>query len=139
MLILNPPTVRFGPHAFDDVTLLAIDRLAERTVEEWSDFGPHPVFADIPEQRTVIRIVRRLLRDDVSSPRPGDQHTITFRVSPNLSDADRRMISATAVVTSVTHQLGPSKGAQQTLTLTALSPDGATDPLTVTTIADGAD
>lgn len=140
MLILNPPHVTLGPHTFTDVALLAIDRAAERTAEEWSDAGPHPVFADVPEQRTLIRIVRRPERDDLTPPRPGEQHALTFRISPNLSDADRRRITIpAAVVTAVTHQVGGPKGAQQTITLTALSSDGATDPVAVTTIADGAD
>lgn len=143
MLILNPPTVQLGPHTLDDVALLAIDRVAHRKAEEWSDAGPHPVFADVPEQRTVVRIVRRLERDDPAPPLPGEQHTLAFHTSPNLSDADRRRISiAAAVVTAVTHQVGggPSgRGAQQTITLTALSPDGASDPISITTIADGAD
>lgn len=140
MLILNPPTVQLGPHTLEDVALLAIDRVAHRTAEEWSDAGPHPVFADVPEQRTVVRIVRRLERDDPAPPLPGEQHTLAFHTSPNLSDADRRRISiAAAVVTAVTHQVGGPKGAQQTITLTALSSDGATDPVAVTTIADGAD
>lgn len=140
MLLLNPSTVTLGPHTFSDVVLLTIDRTAERTAEEWSDAGPHPVFADIPEQRTLVRIVRRPERDDLAPPRPGEQHALVFNTSPNLSDADRRRIAiAAAVVTGVTHQVGGPKGAQQTITLTALSADGAADPVTITNVAEGAD
>jgi len=131
MLLLNPPLVRFGSHTWTDVALLAIDRTTTRPAEEWSDAGPHPVFADAPEQRTQIRVVRDLLRDDLASHKPGDQAALTFHTSPTTSDAARRQFTIpAAVITSVTHELATARHARQTITLIALSPDGATDPIT---------
>ena len=62
MLILNPRHVRFGPDLWPDVSLVAIEREAARLALEWSDLGPHPVFADAPEQQLTIRIVQEVAR-----------------------------------------------------------------------------
>src|SRR5688572_50733 len=136
MLLLNPPLVRFGPHTWTDVTLLAVDRTSTRLAEDWSDSGPHPVFADAPEQHTQIRAVRTPLRDDLAAHKPGHQAALTFHTSPTSSDADRRLVTiSAAVITSITHHLTTAKSAQQTITLTALSPTGAADPITTTLVS----
>lgn len=131
MLILNPRLVKFGPSVWSDVTLIAIDRDASRLALEWSDLGPHPVFADAPEQRLTIRVVQEIARDDLDTPRPGDQATLVFYTSPTGADARRRKVTVTAVVTGVSHELSLTRGTQRRTTLTALSPTGAADPVII--------
>ena len=131
MLILNPRQVRFGPSTWADVSLVAIDRDASRLALEWSDMGPHPVMADAPEQRLTIRVVQEVSRDDLNSPRPGDLGTLTLFTSPTGADARRRKVTCSCVITGVSHDLSLSRGTQRRITLTALSPDGAADPITV--------
>ena len=131
MLILNPRNVRFGSTTWPDVTLVAIDRDAARLALEWSDLGPHPVFADAPEQRLTIRIIQDAPSDDIDAPRPGDHDTLTLYTSPTAADARRRKLTAAAVITSITHELSQTRPHQRRITLTALSADGATAPITV--------
>lgn len=131
MLILNPRLVRFGTTTWPDVSLIAIDRDTPRLALEWSDRGPHPVFADAPEQRLTIRIIQDIARDDLNTPRPGQQDTLTFYTSPTGADARRRKLTLTACITSVSHDLSLTRGTQRRTTLTALSPDGLTDPITI--------
>lgn len=141
MLLLNPSSVRFGDDLWDDATLIAIDRAPARLAENWSDLGPYQVFADAPEQRITIRIVRRLTRDQPPPPPLGTMAQLRFATSPSASDAGRRLIEATAVLIEVDHQLPgdgdpPSRtrarSASQTLTLVAISGDGADDPIVIT-------
>jgi hypothetical protein len=54
-----------------------------------------------------------------------------LRIDLAPTDARRRRVRCTAVVESVTHDLAPSR-ATRTITLTAVSTDGDTDPLTIT-------
>lgn len=130
MLLTNPAVVRFGTHVWEDVEMLAVDRQAERTVLEHDDFGPHAVFADVPEQSMRVRIVRRIARDDVNVPVPGDQEEVVFYTSPSGTDAGRKRLKATAVVLSVKHELTPTH-ARQTITLAAVSASGNADPLAI--------
>jgi len=132
MLILNPRLVKFGPTTWPEVSTIAIDRDSSRLALEWSDLGPHPVFADSPEQRLTIRIIQDIARDDLDTPRPGDQQTLTFYTAPTGADARRRKVTTTAVITAVSHDLSLSRGTQRRITLTALSADGSTDPITIT-------
>jgi hypothetical protein len=132
MLILNPRTVRFGAAAWEGVTSIAIDRLPQKHVEEWSDAGPYAVFADVPEQRTRLTVRQELTRDDLASPRPGEQASLTFCTSPTASDAARRRLAATAVVLEIRHEVSLKRGAIRTITLAAISQDGATDPIAIT-------
>lgn len=134
MLILSPQLVRFDSQEWTDVSLIAIDRVAAREAIEWSDLGPHPMFADVPEQRTTIRLVRRLDRGDLSAPAPGQLGALSFEVSPAATEAGKRIHTAQCVVLSVRHELstgpkGPS--AMQTIELVALSSDGAADPVAI--------
>ena len=57
MLVMNPRSVSFDGELLEDVTSVVIDRRGERVVVEWSDEGPHAVFAD------VARAADRDLRD----------------------------------------------------------------------------
>lgn len=131
MLILNPTHVTFAGTQWPDVTAVVIDRDAIRAAISYGDHGPHPTFADVPEQRTTLEVTMDLPRGDLSTARPGDQGTLTLYTSPTSSDAQRRKLTATGVVTNVQHKVG-DKSATRTITLVALSTDGATDPISLT-------
>lgn len=137
MLLLAPRLVRFGPATWDNIASVAIDRLAHRTIEDWSDAGPYPTLADVPEHQVRIVVQQELGRDDLGPPIPGDQDTLTFFTAPTAADSSRKQLSATVVVLSVTHSLSLKRGALRTITLAAISPDGATDPITITDASDG--
>jgi len=115
MLVLNPREVRFESQTLEDVTLLSIDRRAARTAVEWSDFGAHAVFADVPEQRVVVRFVQDLARGDLGGLAPGDEGALSFQTAPTGGHAGRRKVSATIIVTSVTHELSRKRGAVRTI------------------------
>jgi hypothetical protein len=137
MLLLAPRLVRFDSATWDTVASVAIDRLAHRAVEDWSDLGPYPTLADVPEQRVRIVVEQEIGRDDLGPPRPGDQGTLTFCAAPAASDAGRTRVSALCVVLSVEHTLSLKRGAIRTITLAAISPDGASDPIAISDASDG--
>ena len=95
MLLLNPQSVKFGAAVWLDVTAVIVDRDTERAAVEWSDLGPHVVYADAPEQRITVRVTRRLVRDTIASPRPGDSAELVAYAAPTAGDAQRRRIRAT--------------------------------------------
>jgi hypothetical protein len=137
MLLLTPRLVRFNAATWENIAAVAIDRLAHRAAEDWSDLGPYATFADVPEQKVRIVVEQEVGRDDLGEPVPGDQGTLTFFTAPTASDAGRRQVAASAVVLSVTHSLSLKRGALRTITLAAVSPDGAADPITITDASDG--
>jgi hypothetical protein len=131
-MLTHPRTVRFGSLVWDDVIAVAIDRSAHRLVEEWSDAGPYAAFADVPEQRVTIQVVQQVGAEDLAAPRPADQAVLTFDTAPTAAESARRRVTATAVVTAVAHDLSQKRGATRTITLVAVSPDGAADPIAIT-------
>lgn len=131
MLILNPSRVRFAGVPWEDVTLVAIDRGATKTLTEWSDSGPHVVLVDVPEQKVTIRVERQLMRDGLEAPRPGDLGEVSFHASPMGSEAARVRVRAMCVVIGVTHELSARRGAVRTIEMIAVSTDGAADPVVV--------
>ena len=137
MLVLSPELVKFGSAAWTDVTLVAVDRETTRPAPEWGDLGPHVTFVDAPERRTTIRIIRRLLRDDLGAPRPGDSAEVVFYTSPAAADALRKRVRAAAVVTTVAYELSKARGALQTITMICVSSDGAAEPVIVEDAPDG--
>jgi hypothetical protein len=131
MLILNPRQLLFSNQPWPNVTAVSVDRKTTRLALNWSDAGPHPTFADAPEQEITITVQMELDREDLDTPRPGQSGTLTFITSPTSSDANRRQFSTTAVITNITHDLSQRKAPTRTITLLALSQDGATDPITI--------
>lgn len=131
MLILNPRTVTFGASTWEGVSAVAIDREGTRLVQEWDDFGPHLVHADVPEHRVRVKVVQEVARDDVNAPVPGEQATLSLYTAPAGNELKRRKLTCIAVVTEVSHELS-IKRALRNVTLIAVSPDGAADPITVT-------
>ncbi|MBK7405882.1 MAG: hypothetical protein IPJ41_14995 [Phycisphaerales bacterium] len=136
MLLLNPRQVTFANTMWEDVAAVVIDRAAERSILDWTDLGPYPVLADVPEQRVAIRVVQQIVRDDLAAPRPGDAGELTFSTAPAGADTPRRRLRAQCVVLEVSHELSLKHGALRTVRFAALSPDGAADPIT-TEPADG--
>ncbi len=132
MLLLNPRTVRFGAATWNDIVAVAIDRSPHRVALEWGDLGPHLTLADVPEQKVTIKVVQDVARDDINAPSPGEEGALSFFTAPASTGAGRKKVSATAVVTEVTHEVSLKVGARRTVTLVAISPDGAADPITIT-------
>jgi hypothetical protein len=132
MLVLNPAAVSFADEVWEGVIALAIDRSAAREVVGYGDAGPHATFADVPAQDVSVRVVMELTRGDVSPLAPGAMGTLWAVTGPGGSDAGRRRVSMTAVVRRVTHEVSSRKGALRTVELVAISPDGVSDPVTVT-------
>lgn len=132
MLTINPKTVTFAGVTWDNVTLIAVDRAAHKTVLEWSDLGAYPILSDVPEQKVTLKVVQSVLRDDIGVPRPGESGELVFRTAPVDSDGSRRRVSCQAVVLSARHEISEAKGAVRTIELAAISSDGAADPISIT-------
>lgn len=131
MLILNPRSVSFGATTYPDVLLVAIDRSAKRLALEWSDLGPHVAFADVPEQIITVKLVQEVMDGSPNGPGPGESATLTFVTSPTGSDSAAVRLTATAVVTSCTHEIttgGRNIGARRTVEFVLVSATGAADP-----------
>lgn len=131
MLLLSPSRVSFGALILGNVASIAIDRVPAREVIEFSDAGPYPTFADVPEQKVVITIVQHLTGSDFAAPLPSASATLLIQAKPNASDAGAITLQAGTVVRSVTYDLR-GKGATRTITLFALSSNGAANPITIT-------
>lgn len=134
MLWIDPRDVTFGALALASVSTISVDRKAERATVEWSDFGPHAVFADVPEHRTTVRITRTVHPGDALAPKPGELATLKFRVGASLTESGARTITTDAVVLGVSHAADTKRAMTQTIDLVALSSDGAIDPIAETPI-----
>ena len=130
MLLMNPRSVRFGSATWENVASVAVARVAGKSVVAWGDAGPYPTFVDVPEQTVMATVKQLLLREDVSSPKPGDSGTLVVFTAPATSDFGRKKMSASAVVTGVSYDLEATK-AVRTIVLALVSSDGASDPWTV--------
>ena len=131
MLVLNPRSVTFGGQEWDDVAAVQIDRVATRTVESWSDLGPHVVFADVGEERVVVTVTQTLGPGGISTVGPGESATLSFFASAGATDSGRKRVEIDAVVTGVRHELSQKRGAVRTVTCVGVSPDGDEDPVRV--------
>ena len=132
MLVMNPRAVSLAGAVLDDVIAVMVDRVSERTIVEWADAGPHPVFADVPERRVVIRVTQQQSRGAIDGPAPGDEGSLVFHTSPTSGHAGRRCVSATVVITGVSYELSRKRGALRTIEGVAISADGASDPIEIT-------
>lgn len=130
MVILNPTTARLGGMLLEGVTLVVVDRSASREAVEWSDQGPHVVFADMPEQRVTIRVVQDVPRGGITVPRPGEAAELSLVTQGEGDDHSRVRVWASVVVLRVTHALKES-GLTRTIEMIAVSGDGASDPVGV--------
>jgi hypothetical protein len=131
MLLLSPRVVTFGESVWQNVTLVAIDRETSRAALDYGDLGPHPTSR------------RCTGADDADQGHPGTRRrtTLALRVRARsghghalyLADRDESAaheVERVACVESVTHEVSLKRGTHRTVTLLALSPDGAADPIT---------
>ena len=91
MIWLNPQSVTLGTIVLDNIESVSIDRTPARTALEFTDAGPYPGFADVPEQRVDVRITRRITSSHDTGLRPGDSMLLTMRRAPG---ATARIIKA---------------------------------------------
>lgn len=140
MLWLNPDLVTLtldgaGSLALADVLAVAVDRRAERLAIEFTDLGPYAAFVDVPAARVALRVERAVLPGGAPLPTelvPGALCALGFRISPARSDVGGAVVSvARAVVVGVEHSLDFKRGMRQTVSLLALSEDGAIDPISI--------
>lgn len=136
MLVISPREVVFNAKPWPGVRAVVVDRAATREAIAWSDRGPHVEFADAPEQKVTIRVVRDLVGDEVDDPKPGEQATIRFAVAATAGDGGRVEVAVLAAVVRVTHELKAGGGAVQTVVLVGVASDGGVDPVTVTNHAE---
>jgi len=134
MLWLNPTHVHLAGQLIGDVTAIALSAKAQKTVIEHSDFGPHPVFADVPEQRAELEIIHRPGAPAQVPPSLGELVPLSFIVAPTGADSARIQFQAQVVITEVEHEFHAKSGALRTIRAIAISSDGAIDPLSQTSI-----
>ncbi len=134
MYILHPQSVKFGESIWENIQVLAVDRAATRLLIDRGDAGPHPVFADVPEELLTVRVIQGMPQEDLSPPRCGDLAVLSWTTAASASEARRLRFSVTAVVRSVSYDLpgprGAARGVSRVISLIALSPDGRSDPIT---------
>lgn len=133
MLFLNPANLTLLSTTYSNIESVSIDRLAHKEITEYSDAGPFAVFADIPESKVEIAITQRLDTgpdQSLTGPKPGQQGTLELITSPNSSQAQRKKLTTQVVIRAVRYDLATKP--KRTISLVAISPDGATDPITLT-------
>lgn len=135
MLILHPREVSFLNVPWKNVTSIVVDRAATKVVADMGDGGPHVVLVDCPEQRVTIRVTMDIAEDTLVSPSLGVQGVLVFATAPTGVNASRFSVSATAVVTAVSHELSLRKGAVRTVELVAVSSNGTADPITIADVS----
>lgn len=130
MLALHPMDVRFGSAAWGHVTSVAIERSGARLVAEHAD-GPHVVFADVPQQQVLVRVVQEAASDSGPDVVPGMLGTLRFRTARGGGDARGAGVAIRAMVRGVAYGPPGPRGCLRTTTLLGVSEDGATDPVEV--------
>ncbi|MEO0511417.1 MAG: hypothetical protein AAF108_00775 [Planctomycetota bacterium] len=134
MLVLDATKVSFAGSGLGGARLIAVDRVAATELVSFSDDGPHVVFADVPQQRVTLKLVRRLPTGTLDGPEPGDEGALSFETAVGRTDGSRSSVSAQAVVTKVQHGV-TREGVEQTISFVAVSSAGATDPVSVTALS----
>lgn len=134
MLVLHPTDVSLLDAPLPGVESIAVSRAATKFIAERTDAGPHPVFADAPEQAVEIIIVRAFDGPQPPGPLPGQQGALLFTGALSGADGPARRVSATVVVRAARIELSRSKGAAQRIELLALSTSGAADPIAITEV-----
>ncbi len=130
MLVLNPQRVKFDGHEWAQVESIAIDRLAQKLVQEWSDDGAFAVFVDVPEQRVRVSMVQMLDEGTLEALVPGMSGDLVFEAARSGSDAGRFEISISVVIGEVRHEVSRGRGVR-TLVAWGASSSGDTDPVMV--------
>jgi len=130
-MLLLTPTATFGSIILADLTAATISRTPKRIIADHSDTGPHVAFADVPEFQTLIRLVGRVLKDDVNLLAPGQAATLEITTAATGSDRPRRRLAAASTLVDVKYDFTDAKGCTRTLEFLATS-DGNSDPISIT-------
>jgi len=127
MLLLWPQNVTFAALPLRPVIALAINRTPARELVGYTDQGPAPTFADVPEVRTELKLTIDARTGDTLALTPGDSGLLTCTLRPGTSDAAPTSISTQATLLSITYDLqNPAKlRAICNITFLATNPDAA--------------
>lgn len=135
MLVRSPNAVRFGNAYLANVETIVVERSAHKTIEEWTDTGPHAVLVDVPEQRVSVKLVRRLdtgERPDRAEFVPGVAGLLGFFLAGHGSDASPVEVNINCVLTGMRYDAW-DEPTRQVLTFIAYSEAAAQDPVIVLT------
>jgi hypothetical protein len=137
MLLLNPTHITLNTAPLPAVTAIAVSRKAKSLLTDFTDTGPHPTFADVPERITMLTITRHLLGpDDAGAALSlGDQLDLAFTAKRTPDAPHALRFSARIVLTAIESALTESKALTQTITAVAVSTNGSSDPLTIEPIS----
>ncbi|HMN40461.1 MAG TPA: hypothetical protein PKE29_06410 [Phycisphaerales bacterium] len=131
MIVLRPEIVRFESFAWEDVLLVAVERVGTRIVEEHGDAGPHAAFVDVPEQSIHIRVQRAIGVDDLDDPALGTAGVLVFYGAPPADDRRRQRITIACVVVGIRSEPGAGgRPPAKTIAFRAVS-SGGSDPVTI--------
>ncbi len=121
--------MRFGGEVWSDVLRVAVESLSVELVEEWGDEGPYGVFVDSARRKTLVRVIQEVSGDELSAPVLGIVGELVV-VADRGNDADRREVSMSGVVESVTYALSGLRATRE-VRLVAVSVSGDQDPVNV--------
>jgi len=129
MLVMRPSVVKFGADEWAGVVRVAIESLSVEMAEEWDDEGPNLMFADSTRRKTSVQVFQDVEGDDLSTPDPGTEAGLVVEVDRG-NDADKKSISMTAVVQSVSYSFSGSRSTRL-VRLVAVSSAGNFEPVSV--------
>lgn len=134
MLVSSPKAVRYADLFLENVESIVVERSAHRIIEEWADGGAHAVFVDVPQQRTSVKLVRRLAPGEQPEPRfvPGLSGVLGFFDGPGGSDASLTEVNIRCVLTGVRYETF-AEPTRQVLTMLAVAESADADPVVVLT------
>ncbi len=132
MLYLHPTHITLDATPLPGVESIAVTRKAKAVITDFTDDGPHPTFADVPERLTTLTIKRRVPEPDdaFASVALGDEFDLAFRAARTPDAPHALRVSARIVITGVESSVAGERECAQTITAVAVSTDGGADPLT---------
>src|SRR5690606_11231811 len=103
MLFLHPTTVTLDSAPLPAVTAIAVSRKAKSVLTDFTEDGPHPTFADVPERLTTIVITRHPPEPDDGAAHLalGDQLDLVFSARRTPDSPHAMRFSASVVITGV--------------------------------------
>ena len=130
MIWLEPAQATFAGEELGGVTSITLDRKADRLLVEYGDRGPHPAFADVPEQRSVLKVVRTVEADDPGSGlTPGASGLVSFVTAPDRTGVRGERVAMESGVVHVMHAARGARGVGQTIEFVGVSALGTDDPV----------
>ena len=133
MLYLHTTSVTLGSIPLPGVESVAVARKAKAVITDFTDDGPHPTFADVPERLTTLTIKRLVPEPDDAFTQValGNELDLAFHAARTPDAPYALRVSARIVITGVESSVTGERGCAQTITAVAVSTDGDDDPLTV--------